>query len=195
MNILFEPFPETVIVHGKDYAIVTDFREWIKLHELFESTERFTIQTLNMVLEWYEEKQPEDKAQAVRALQDFMLAGEIYNILNDEDGEQEAYQNPPKKPSFSFSQDATCIYSAFREVYGIDITNIPYMHWWQFLVLFEGLPAGTEIKERIYYRTVDLNTIESKEERKRIKRIKKRIALKEPRKRKVDDYEIGDMFA
>ena len=31
---------------------------------------------------------------------------------------------------FHFSEDAGCIYAAFREAYGIDLQQIDYMHWW-----------------------------------------------------------------
>lgn len=44
------------------------------------------------------------------------------------------------------------------------------------------------------YRSIDLRTVKDKDERKRIKRIQDAIALKK-RKRKMTDYEIGDMFA
>ena len=40
-----------------------------------------------------------------------------------------------------------------------------------------------------------LKTIKDKKERDRIKRIKKLIAIKDPVKKVVDDYEIGDIFA
>ena len=155
---------------------------------------------LELILDWFEDARPPDEVKAIRALQDFMLAEDIMDNMDEEDEEDEedgdeVSRRRPGKPSFSFSQDAICIYAAFRAVYGIDLTNIPYMHWWQFLSLLAGLPQDTEIKERIYYRSVDLNTIKSKEERDRIKKIKKLIAIKEPQRRVVDDYEIGDVFA
>ena len=193
MNVLFQPFPETVRVNGEDFRIVTDFREWIKLHEFLQNTERFTAGTLQIVLEWYIDPPPKDDKEAVRALQEFMAASELYESdLPDE--EQGGRQRQPKDV-FSFEQDAACIYSAFYAVYGIDITSIPYLHWWQFLTLFEGLPSDTEIKERIYYRGVDMNEIEDKAERKRIKKIRQKIAIRQKRRRKkMDDYEIGAMF-
>ena len=196
MNVLFEPFPDSVRVDGRDYKVVTDFREWIKLHEIFMHVQKFSLFELNMILEWYEDEQPVNKTNAVRALQDFLLAKALspeQAAENEEDGSESGEQSG--KPSFSFSQDAVCIYSDFRAVYGVDITNIRYMHWWQFLTLFYGLPENSQIKERMYYRSVDLKTIKGKEERDRIKRIKKLIAIKDPVKRVVDDYEIGDIFA
>lgn len=99
------------------------------------------------------------------------------------------------KQVYSFTQDADCIYSAFREVYGINLQTVQYMHWWEFRVLFAGLPETTEIKQRIMYRSVDLRSIRNKDERRRIQRIQKAIALKDRNDRKLTDYEIGDVFA
>ena len=97
------------------------------------------------------------------------------------------------KQVYSYEEDMTWIYSAFREVYGIDLQKIEYMHWWEFQTLFTGLPESTEIKQRMMYRSIDLRTVKDKDERKRIKRIQDAIALKK-RKRKMTDYEMGDMF-
>ena len=197
MNVLFDPFPETVEVGGKEYGIVTDFREWIKFMELLRSIEQFTPRILNMILEWYVDDRPEDVVASVTALQKFLCAEEINQEGKErsaedwEDGTEAEAGSPAE--AFSFRQDAICIYSAIMEVYGIDIETIPYMHWWKFLVLFWGLPADTEIKERIHYRTVDLSTVKNKEERERIKKIRKKIAIKDPR-RKLNDYQIGDVF-
>ena len=107
MNVLFEQFPDTVEVDGIEYPVVTDFREWIKLHELFLHTQRFSLYELNAIMEWYVDKQPMNKANAVRALQDFLIAKE----LGDEDGYEENERDGldstefrSGKPSFSFSQ-------------------------------------------------------------------------------------------
>ncbi|MXP75159.1 hypothetical protein GN277_07110 [Lachnospiraceae bacterium WCA-9-b2] len=197
MNVLFDSFPETVEVQGKKYKIVTDFREWIKFSELLRCTEQFNIRILDMILEWYIDARPDDIAAALTALQKFLSAEE----MNPEGNEQTAQgweddiegRAESSVEAFSFGQDALCIYSAFMEVYGIDIETIPYMHWWKFLVLFWGLPSSTEIKERIHYRTVDLTSIKNKEERERIKKIRKKIVIRNSQ-RKMNDYQIGDVF-
>lgn len=191
MNVLFERFPESVRVDGRDYRIVTDFREWIKLQMLLENTERFTPWVVEMLLEWYIDVPPKNLKGAIDALCGFLSAEELYGKEAKAEGSGTAGVS---KEVFSFEQDATCIYCAFRSVYQIDLETVPYLHWWKFLLLFGGLPADTEIQERIYYRGVDLNQIKSKEERKRVKEIKKRIALKRREKRKMDDYQIGAMF-
>lgn len=195
MNILYQNFPETVEIDGKQYKVVTDFREWIKLHELLSEVEVFTPGILAMILEWYIEEIPEDICAAILALERFLAAEGLWDNESDMEDEYKGDGDRPGKPVFSFSQDAVFVYSAFREVYGIDLEEIKYMHWWKFKSLFDGLPADTEIKERIYYRGIDPKTVKDKEERKRIQRIQKRIAIKEKKRRKLSDYEIGDCFA
>ena len=44
------------------------------------------------------------------------------------------------------------------------------------------------------YRKADLNSIKDKEERKRVKEIKKRVALHR-KQGNVSDYEIGELFS
>lgn len=114
--------------------------------------------------------------------------------MNKEDNEENDNSAPAPKQVYSFKQDAGCIYSAFREAYNINLQTIPYMHWWEFQALFAGLPEHTEIKQRIMYRSIDPRSIKDKDERKRIEKIQRAIELKKSR-RKMTDYEIGDMFA
>lgn len=73
MNILYERFPESVAVNGKDYPVVTDFREWIRFSELVEDeTVPWQIKC-RLLLQWYTEQIPEDIESAVYALGDFLM--------------------------------------------------------------------------------------------------------------------------
>lgn len=189
INVLYEKFPECVNVHGIEYLIETDFREWIRFAELVEDDSIPWQVQVQLMLRWYLEEIPEDLEEAIRALGDFLVARK----LDLKHGNTEE-NNSNQKPAFSFQEDAGCIYSAFIDCYGIDLQAIPYMHWWKFKTLFDWLPEDTEIKQRIMYRTVDINTIKDKEEKKRVRRIQNAIALRK-KKQYVDDYEIGDAFA
>ena len=191
MNILFQKFPQTVTVNGREYAVVTDFREWIKMHEFLTEIDTFTPRVLEMLLGWYTDDVPEDTEGAIRALEGFLC---LEGMQDEFQEEEDIDEKGPGKPVFSYSQDAVFIYSAFREIYGIDLDEIEYMHWWKFRALFDGLPADTEIKQRIYYRSLDPKKIKDKEEKKRIQKIQRRIAIKEKAQRVVSDYEIGDAF-
>ena len=190
LNVLYEKFPEHVIVHGIRYSIETDFREWIRFSELVEDdTVPWQIK-VELMLRWYKDAIPNDLEAAIYALGDFLAARKLYQ----ESEENVSDEKNEEEPAFSFSDDAGCIYSAFVDCYGIDLQRVPYMHWWKFKTLFDGLPHNTEIKQRIMYRSTDANSLKDKEERKRVKRIQKAIALKKKR-RYMSDYDIGDVFA
>ena len=30
MNLIYDDFPETVCIDGKEYEVITDFREWVR---------------------------------------------------------------------------------------------------------------------------------------------------------------------
>lgn len=191
MNILYEPLPEFVVVQGKRYRIQTDFREWIKLSELAADDEVPWQVKQKLFMQWYIDM-PDNAEEAIYALGEFLAAKEMYLSEKYGDG-QEKKAAEEKEPVFSFQEDAGCIYSAFFECYGIDLLSVKKLHWWKFKMLFEGLPDHTEIKQRIMYRKMDLNTIKDKEEKRRVKKIKKEIALHK-KKTVMSDYEIGEMF-
>lgn len=85
----------------------------------------------------------------------------------------------PAPRAFDFDQDANLIYAAFYAAYGISLTTVEFLHWWEFMALLEGLPENTLLKRIMYYRTVDINEL-SKAERKHVKRMKQLFALKGP---------------
>lgn len=188
MNILIDKFPESVKVNGKNYPVETDFREWIRFVKLVEDESVPWEMKAQLMMQWYNDDIPDDVGAAIEALGDFLA---MKQTVEEYDGD---IANKNQKQVYSFDEDMIWIYSAFRESYGIDLQNVSYMHWWEFQTLFIGLPESTEIKQRIMYRNTDLSEIKDKNERKRIKKIQDAVALKKKRK-KITDYEIGDMFA
>ena len=69
--------------------------------------------------------------------------------------------------------------------------TVDYMHWWKFRALLDGLRDDTEIKRRMYYRSVDTSKIKNKDERKRIRRIQAEIRLPQE---VMSDEEIANAF-
>lgn len=187
INPLYDSFPDHVVVHGQEYKVITDFREWIRFLALVKS-DLPEIVKLELMLEWYLDDRPEDLEAAITALGQFLGAYELY----EEDFEENSQHS--KEQAFSFEQDASDIYSAFLAVYGIDIQEVEYMHWYKFRTLFDSLPGETEIKRKIHYRTMDANQIKDKDERARVRSIQDKIRIKDKKKKDIDDYEIGDMF-
>ena len=188
LNVLYENFPEYVTVQGIQYPIETDFREWIRFAELIEDESVPWQVKLNFVFGWFLEEVPNDLEAAIYALGYFLTARKLYS------GTEQRNTEKVIKPAFSFQEDAGCIYSAFIECYDIDLQTVEYMHWWKFKTLFDWLPEDTEIKQRIRYRTTDINSIKDKDERKRVKKIQDAIALNK-KTYYLDDFDIGDVFA
>lgn len=188
MNVLYDSFPDSVMVNNVAYSIVTDFRDWIKFCDLIETDQVEEKDKPILMLEWYDIIIPPDVEKAILALGEFMAA---YPLYENASGIGKSKTN---KRAYSFSQDAGDIYSAFLTCYGIDLQKVKYMHWWKFRTLFDSLPNDCEIKQKMYYRTLDPSTIKNRDERKRVIDIQQKIKLSERKSKYVDDYEIGDAF-
>lgn len=184
MNLFYEDYPEHIIVNKKKIRIITDFREYIRLHDALTDETLSEYDKYFIICEYFLDKCIVDE-KAIEALTDFMSMKEIEHA-----GIGESKQT---RQVYSFSVDFPYILSAFMDVYGINLQTVKYMHWWKFRTLFDGLPDSTEIKQRIMYRSIDLAKIRDKEERKRIRRIQ--LAIRLPNQRKMSDEEIGDAFS
>lgn len=145
-NIITSPLPTEYL----GVEVKTDFRQALKLFMILED----------------EELQEQEKA---------ILIGKCLfkdTIPNDENlwkfiqfyisGGEEEENTGGGKSYFSFTQDAGKIYSAFRQVYNIDLRQAK-MHWWEFLELFRCLPKGTFLSEVIDIRAREItNDMDSK---------------------------------
>ena len=192
MNLLYEQFPNYVVVNGKKIRIVTDFREYLKLIDLLKDDEIETMEKANLIMQWFLDDPRESFQDCLQALSDFVTN---YRGLEDnqESKQEENDQESEKKhdPVISYTQDAPYIISGFLECYGIDLLEIPYMHWWKFQILIDGMNEECELKKRMGYRSNDLSKVKDKEERERIRKIQKQIAITD---HEVSDEEIGDVF-
>lgn len=188
MNIFYESLPESVCISGREYKIITDFREWIRFSDMLKSdiTDGFKMMfTKEMFLNALPE--PFDFVEILNAFTSFLVMREVQMPISA------PTDNEKSKSNLSYEYDAPYIISAFLRDYGIDLLDIPYLHWWKFKMLLDGLDEKNQIKERVYYRDVDASKIQDKEERKRVLRVKRVIAL--PESVYVADEEIGDAFA
>ncbi len=183
MNLFYEMLPTSVSVGGEEIEIVTDFREIIRLIDMMK--EDIEEQDKLACICQYFIEFPSDLQTAISELIAF-IAMDIEETEQIEGVHQ-------SKDVFSFSIDFPYIYSGFLQTYGIDLIDVEYLHWWKFKMLFSGLPENTEIKQRMYYRGVNISEIKDNTERARIRRIQESIKLPVS-KRIVSDYDIGDCF-
>lgn len=188
MNLFYEEYPEEIIVNGHEIPIVTDFREYIRLMDMLKDDGLSSQEKIYCLSQYFLET-PSDFAGAMNALTDFVTMKSRTASSDEENTDVEEVEN--RKEVYSFEYDYPFIFSAFLSEYGINLRTITYLHWWEFKMLFDGLSEKTEIKQRIMYRSIDLNTIKDKKERERIQRIQNAIRLPEDR---VSDYDIGEAF-
>ena len=188
INILFEELPDAVEVSGKFYKIATDFRDWIAFFDMMADMKLERKQKMLTALAWFSEEIPKNIVEAYNALTYFASCSGIRK--NSENSEK---NNPVSEiPTLSWLYDSAYVLGAFRQVYGIDLIRIEYMHWWEFSALFEALPEDTPIKKRIAYRQIRLSDIKDKERRRQILKIKKAVAFPhEP----VSAEKTGEIFS
>lgn len=191
MNVFYEKFPDYITVDGRDYQVITDYREWIKFSDMLKSDipvalkiEFLSEMFLNSVPDIYSENGLE---ATINGITQFLIMDGTDFPLEDEN-ERDEHSNK----GIYYDYDAPFIIASFLRDYRIDLLEIPYLHWWKFRMLLNGLDEKSQIKDRIYYRTVDLQNIKDKEERKRILQIRRRISL--PDEEYVSDRGIGNAF-
>lgn len=115
-----DALPESV----EDCAVNTDFRVILRIFRMLSDPEINDDDKPWLLRRmFFADKVP---AQAEKRFEWFIGCGR-------EKGE------PSGERDFDYEQDAAEIYSAFRQVYGIDLMDIEKLHWWRFLPLLEGL--------------------------------------------------------
>lgn len=190
MNLFYEDYPTTIDIVGEKVKILTDFRDCIQLMDMLKDDTLDTFEKVSLIREYILLDPNEyDLNEALEKLCDFISMESLKADQYGDTAENEEEGKQRQKNLFSFSIDYPYIFSAFLQDYGINIRAIQYMHWWEFRMLFDGLSENTEIKQRIMYRGIDLNSIKDNEERKRIARIQRAIMLPED---VLTDFDIGD---
>lgn len=182
MNIFYEPFPDAVIVDGERYGILTDFREWLRFGDLLADTEIDGSTKVLLMTEWLEEPPELVTENLIRELLAFFRADALSSARSEEDGEE-----PSHPPWFDVKTDARWIAGDFLRYYGIDLLGTEYLHWWKFCALLTALPDDSMTMKRVAYRGTNLSDIKNADERRRIARIQRQIAIPF----RMDDDMIG----
>jgi len=168
MNLLLNGLPEEY----KGIPISADFRNMIQVDLILrEEGVPEAEKTMAALSQLYPEI-PQDLELALEGLAWFFSRG-----ARQEKSEKGPGADKATPRAFDYEQDANLIYAAFYAVYGISLTTVEFLHWWEFLALFEGLPENTLIKRVMYWRTVNMSEL-PKEERKHVRKMRRLFALK-----------------
>lgn len=181
MSILTEKLPTTLKFCGKVFEINTDFRAGIELELMAQRGETNPVKLAFPLLgeEYLTEIKitRENIKEVMQAVELFFACGK----QPEERTEKDDFRKP--KIAYSFDVDANIIVADFWNFYNIDLTQ-EGLHWWVFRALLDGLPAKSEFRQRIYYRTCDLKGL-PKNEQKRIRKIRSEIEIKTEDKNKL----------
>lgn len=145
---------------GTTVEIDPDFRTVLKCLRVLDDPDATDQHKTYLLMRWFFKSAYVSNAFAV--FSDFVSCGEK---SNDE------------SPAMDFEQDADAIYSSFLSQYGMDLFEIPFLHWRKFRVLLSGLGDHTELRERIALRDLDTSKMKG-EEKIKADKAKRKVALK-----------------
>lgn len=164
--------------------ISADFRNMIQVDLILHDPDMSEVEKTTAALYQLYPEIPGDIHKAVEGLVWFYARGNAAG-----DGKDKAAKKAPKK-AFDFEQDASLIYAAFYATYGISLTTVEFLHWWEFMALFEGLPETTLMQRVIYWRTADVAGL-PKHEKNHVLKMRKTFALKEQEKPALNIEELN----
>ncbi len=178
MNIITDKFPESVSLCGRSYPIKTDFKVWLKFHEIMKDkskspAEKFTDAVLCCFDPCKCKNLPDSYEGTLSVLFSF--------FAGTQKGKGEA---KPAEKVFDFTEDADYIFTSFFQEYGIDLSESS-MHWYKFLALLDGLSENSRLKKAVLWRSINLAEIEDTKRRnfcrkmKEFYRLESRTALGE----------------
>lgn len=154
MNILLETgLPEEI-----DGTLISpDYRNMIRFELLLQDKSLSESERLYLGLRQLWTEIPKDVDYALQKLLWFYSCGKSAAPCGQQGGKA--------LRAYDFAQDAEMIYAGFYAAYGISLTTVEYLHWWEFMALLMGLPDTTQMGKIMYYRTVELDKIKDKHQR------------------------------
>lgn len=166
MNLLLENgLPQEI----DGVPIYADFRNMVRFEQILcddslSATEKATLGLAQL----FARLPPGGAQQATEKLLWFYSCGEIPTCKP---------QTARAARAYDFDKDAKYIYAGFYAAYGIALTTVPFLHWWEFMALLASLPDTTLMGQIMRWRTVELAQIQDKHTRAYYADMKRRFAL------------------
>lgn len=182
-KILFREMPDAILVDGVEYQLYTDFRTWLKAGHLLsklnsKNGEEILFDVCDLVVFKYPEEGYVLGDSFIQGVLDFYKGFPKTDNEAAEINKEKEKQNP-KPPDFDFYFDIEYIYCSFASFYGIRLETLEFMHWWEFLVLFEGLMMSdqTSMNFVVGTRQRKISAKMPKEEKALLEKQKRQFAL------------------
>lgn len=154
--------PDSMSSGGKTVLIDPDFRCVLKCLRVLGDPDIEISDKLYLLMTWF--FKGEYVENAVELFLEFMGNGS-----EEEAGDERL---------MDFEQDADAIYASFYGQYGIDLIDIPFLHWRKFLALLGGLNEDSPLRQRMSLRGMDTSGLKGKDLQK-VMKAKSRIQIVE----------------
>lgn len=143
INLTKKSLPDTVTVNGRDFAINTDFRIWMRFSIEFEEWQQNGYRGVLDISYLFKDELPGfTSVEDYKGILKFAFPDNIVPRQSHSSGEKILF----------YQYDGDYIYSAFLQQYGIDLLNIKELHWLKFNALLNGL-INTKLTEIMEYRS------------------------------------------
>lgn len=165
-NLLIDPLPDGVEINGTVYSINPDHRTIIRILLILEDTTFYDEERRQMALFLFYKVVPKDETAAFEVMMEF-----IWCYKNEEKAKE------AEKIAFDFAIDSSLIFSAFFQIYGIDLTSIE-LHWFKFMALFADLNDTPALVSLMQIRTAELTSDMSNDQKLRLLALQKKYRIK-----------------
>lgn len=138
IDLRIKGLPNAIICNGESFSIKTDFREWLKFDDILKRL--YLKQSVNKseFVSYFVDKIPDYSESVINELIKFYTNQNITPInLGD----------CSDKKLIDYIEDGEYIVASFLAEYGIDLTEIEYLHWWKFQALFRSLKDDSKIMQ------------------------------------------------
>lgn len=141
MDLTTKSLPNTIEVRGRDFAIYTDYRIWMRFSIEFNAWSNNGYRGILDIRYLFMNELPE-----FRSVNDYSSILEFAfprTVI--------PHGSPDSGPILFYEYDGDYIYAAFLQQYGIDLLEAN-MHWHKFKALLNGL-FGTKLNDIMGYRS------------------------------------------
>lgn len=177
MNILTDRLPTTVEIDGKAHEVNSDFRTVIRLEQLMLNEQMDESEKLTQMLFLFYKKIDFPLYALEQALEGIVF----FYRCGQESNSNEKQRVQRGAPIYSFEHDAPYIYAAFLSQYGVDLTQVTDLHWWQFKAMFDSLSDTTQFIRIVGYRSMVITRDMSPQQKEFYERMKRVYALPLPK--------------
>lgn len=190
-NLLVNPLPENIEIDGVEYRLNTSTDRAI------DCIERLSDKSLSdQVKENYIIRKLLGNKQFEGDTKTRILAKLIAYLSSAPTPEYEPSGLPrSKEPLIYWATDSPSIAASFRQAYGISLTELKAMHFWEFMALLYSLPSDTRMGYLMQTRTSVIDAKESLEEKKVHEAQKKSAKPKDKRSKEEKEADAIKMLA